>query len=157
MLWYTGLLIFRAVAEPRNSGKSAKSHEIHKNTKKNPRNSVEILSNTCLYNIFETYFSYWGYLLAINLQIYLKTLSLKRANNIPKLPRVDYVTKNRALAMTLKALPLVTWDQALFSFHFENYILAGKAKRKQTNFSGAVRENVWEPLKLGLISGYAIG
>ena len=59
--------------------------------------------------------------------------------------------------MMLKALPLVTWDQALFSFRFENYIPAGKAKRKQTNFSSAVRENVWEPLKLGLISGYAIG
>ena len=27
----SGLLIFSAVAEPRNSGKSAKSHEIHKN------------------------------------------------------------------------------------------------------------------------------
>ena len=40
----------------------------------------------------------------------------------------------------------VTWDQALFSFRFENYIPAGKAV--------AVRENVWEPLKLGLISGY---
>ena len=50
-------------------------------TRKIPRNSVEILSNTCLYNIFETYFSYWGYLLAINLQIYLGTLSLKRAHN----------------------------------------------------------------------------
>ena len=50
------------------------------------RNSVEILSNTCLYNIFETYFSYRGYLLAVNLQIYLGTSSLKRANNVPKLP-----------------------------------------------------------------------
>ena len=39
--------------------------------------------------------------------------------------------------MMLNALPLVTWDQALFSFRFENYIPAGKAKRKQTNFSGA--------------------
>ena len=29
----TGLLIFCAVAEPRNSGKSAKSRGIHKNTK----------------------------------------------------------------------------------------------------------------------------
>ena len=137
MLWYTGLLIFRAVAEPRNSGKSAKSREIHKKPRKIPRNSVEILSNTCLYNIFETYFSYWGYLLAINLQIYLKTLSLKRANNIPKLLGEDYVAKNWARAMMLKALPLVTWDQALFSFCFENYIPAGKAKRKQTNFSGS--------------------
>ena len=52
---------------------------------------------------FETYFSYWGYLLAVNLQIYLETLSLKRA----KLPGVDYVAKNWALAMMLKALPLV--------------------------------------------------
>ena len=36
-------------------------------TCKIPRNSVEILSNTCLYNIFETFLSYWGYLLAVNL------------------------------------------------------------------------------------------
>ena len=33
----------RAVAEPRISSKSAKSHEIHKNM----RNSLEILPNTC--------------------------------------------------------------------------------------------------------------
>ena len=45
----------------------------------------------------------------------------------------------------------VTWDQTLFSFPFENYIPAGKAKRKRQ--AVAVRENVWEPLKLGLISG----
>ena len=63
------LLIFLAVAEPRNS--------------------VEILSNTCLYNIFETYFSDRGYLLAVNLQIYLETSSLKRANNVLKVPGVD--------------------------------------------------------------------
>ena len=72
-----------------------------------PRNSVEILSNTCLYNIVETYFSYRGYLLAINLKIYLGTSSLKHANNVPKLPGVDYVVKNWALAMLSKALPLV--------------------------------------------------
>ena len=34
-------------------------------------------------------------------------LGLKCANNIPKLPGVDYVAKNWALAMMLKALPLV--------------------------------------------------
>ena len=68
---------------------------------------LEILSNTCLYSNFETCLSYWGYLLAVNLQIYVKTLSLKRANNVPKLPGVDYVAKNWALAMILKALPLV--------------------------------------------------
>ena len=68
-------------------------------TRKIPQNLVEILSNTCLYNIFETYFSYWGYLFPVNLQIYLGTLSLKRANNVPKLPGVDDVAKNWALAM----------------------------------------------------------
>ena len=68
---------------------------------------LEILSNTCLYSNFETCLSYWGYLLAVNSQIYLKTSSRKRANNVPKLPGVDYVVKNWALAMMLKALPLV--------------------------------------------------
>ena len=37
-----------------------------------------------------------------------------------------------------KAGPKVTWDQALFSFGFENYILEGKAKWKESpNFSGS--------------------
>ena len=83
--------------------------KFRKTRKKTPWNSVEILSNTCLYNIFETYFSFRGYLhvLAVNLQIYLGTSSLKRANNVPKLPGVDYVAKNWALAIMLKALPLV--------------------------------------------------
>ena len=76
-------------------------------TQKIAQNSVEILSNTCLYNVFETYFSYRGYLLAVNLQIYLGTSPLKRANNIPKQPGVDYIAKNWALAIMLKALPLV--------------------------------------------------
>ena len=44
-------------------------------------------------------------------QIYLETSSLKHANNVPKLPGVDYVVKNWALAMTLKALPLVHFHQ----------------------------------------------
>ena len=73
------LPIFCTVAEPRNSGKSTKFTK----TRKIPQTLVKILSNTCLYNIFETYFSYRGYLLAVNLQIYLGTSSLKRANNVP--------------------------------------------------------------------------
>ena len=70
-------------------------------------NLVQILSNTCLYSNFETCLHYWGYLLAVNSQIHVKTSSLKRAKNVPKLPGVDYVAKNWALAMMLKALPLV--------------------------------------------------
>ena len=54
-----------------------------------------------------------GYLIAVNFQIYLGTSSLKRANNVPKLPGVDYVAKNWALAMMLKALPLVHFWSAL--------------------------------------------
>ena len=38
---------------------------------------------------------------------------LNRANNIPKLPGVDYVAKNWALAMMLKALPLVHFWRVL--------------------------------------------
>ena len=61
-----------------NPSKFTKKHTI-------PHSSVEILSNACLYNIlFETYLSYWGYLLVVNLQIYLGTLSLKHANNVPE-------------------------------------------------------------------------
>ena len=94
----------------------SRSHEIQVNprnpakftkTRKISRNSVEILSNACLYSNFETCLSYWGYLLAVNSQIYVKTSSLNRPNNVPKLPGVDYVAKNWALAMMLKALPLV--------------------------------------------------
>ena len=53
-----------------------------------PRNSLEILSNTCRHTIFESYLGCWGCLLAVNLLIYLETLSPQRANNIPKLPGV---------------------------------------------------------------------
>ena len=82
----------------------SRSHKIQVNprnpaeftkTRKIPQNSVKILSNTCLYNIFETYLSYWGYLRAVNLQIYLETSSLRRANKVPKLRGVDYVAKTR--------------------------------------------------------------
>ena len=45
--------------------------------------------------------------MSVHLQIYLRTSSLKRANNVLKLPGVDYVGKNWALAMMLKVLLLV--------------------------------------------------
>ena len=44
--------------------------------------------------------------------MYLETSSLKRANNVPKLPGVNYVAKNWALAM-FKALPLVHFFSVL--------------------------------------------
>ena len=96
------------ISHGRRAEKSRQICEIHKNNQNTAKfGRVEILSNTCLYSNFETCLSYWGYLLAVNSQIYLKTSSRKRANNVPKLPGVDYVVKNWALAMMLKALPLV--------------------------------------------------
>ena len=46
--------------------------------------------------MFETY---WGCLFTCR-KMYPETLSQKRANNISKLPGVDYVAKNWTLAMT---------------------------------------------------------
>ena len=78
----SGLLIFRTVAEPWNSGKSAKSCEIHKNTQNTAKFPRHLIKYNCLYSNFETCLSYWGYysLLAVKLQIYVKTSSLKHAN-----------------------------------------------------------------------------
>ena len=76
------------------------------------RNSREILSNH-RYNIFETYLGYWGCLIAENLQIYLETVSPQCTNNVLKLPGVNYVAKNWALIMMLKALPLAHFLSAL--------------------------------------------
>ena len=86
---------------------------IHKKCKIQ-QNSIEILWNTCLYNIFETCLSYWGCLLPVKLANLSETLSLKHANNVPKLHGVDCVAKNWALAMMLKALPMVHfWSMLL--------------------------------------------
>ena len=63
--------------------------------------------------------------------------------------RIEFNSHRTGLGHQRGRRLIVTWDQALFSFRFENYMPAGKAKV-------AVRENVWEALKLGLISGYLI-
>ena len=47
----TGLLIFRAVREPRRSGKSAKSRVIHKNTQNTMKFARKNIKYNCLYNI----------------------------------------------------------------------------------------------------------
>ena len=49
-----------------------------------PQNSLEILSNTCRYNIFETYLGYWDCLIAINLKIYLKNFIATTNEQHPK-------------------------------------------------------------------------
>ena len=66
---------------PRNPAKFTRTHEI-------PWNSLEILPNTYRHNIFESYLGCWGYLLVVNMLIYLENSSPQRVNNILKLPGV---------------------------------------------------------------------
>ena len=52
----SGILIFCVVAKPQNSGKSAKSREIHKNTKntvKFGRNLIKHMSVKHIWNLFQ--------------------------------------------------------------------------------------------------------
>ena len=109
-LLVSGLLIFCAVTKPRNSGKSGKSCEIHKNT----QDTCEIRQKSYqirLYSNFETCLSYWGYLLAVNPQIYVKTSSLKCANNVPKLPGVDYVAKKLGTSHDVKGFAIGSFQE----------------------------------------------
>ena len=112
-------------------------------TRKIPQNSVEILSNSCLYSNFETALSYWVSLLAVNPQIYVKTSSLKCANNVPKLPGVDYGAKNWAIAMMLKALPLV---------HFWSVYVLLLKEQMMTSVRKTFKTLVWSVQKRSISS-----
>ena len=83
---YTGLLIFRAVADPRNSGISAKSRET---PPKNVKNR-EIRKKYFQIHVGKTYLililAIISVLFTPNVQIYLETSSMQRVNNVPKLP-----------------------------------------------------------------------
>ena len=57
---------------------------------------------------------------------------MKSANNVPKLPGVDYVAKNWAPAMMLKALPLV---------HFWSVLLL--KEQMMTSFRKTLKTLVW--------------
>ena len=71
------------------------------NTAKFGKNLIKEMSVQHIWNLFQ--------LLGLFTCCKLANLSssLKRANNVPKLPGVDCVAKNWTLAMILKALPLV--------------------------------------------------
>ena len=85
----SGLLIFCTFADPHNSGKSLKCHKIHKNlqnTVKLGRNLIKYVSVLHFLNLSQLLGL--NNLLAVSLQIYLETSSLKCANNVPKLPGI---------------------------------------------------------------------
>ena len=98
--WEAGLLMSW------NSGKSTKFTK----TCKMPENSLEILSNTYLYNIFETYPSYRGCLLAVNVRIYLETLLMKQVINVLKLPEsIDHICQKLGTSHYLTVKPQKPW------------------------------------------------
>ena len=84
---YSGLLIFRAVADPRNSGISAKSREIPPKKREKPPNPHKKYFQI---HVGKTYLililAIISVLFTPNVQIYLETSSMQRVNNVPKLP-----------------------------------------------------------------------
>ena len=106
LIYCTGLRIFRVVAEPRNSGKSANSYKIHKNlqnTTKFGENLIKYMSVQHIWNLFQLLVLFTCCKRA-NLSWNFVTETCKQRL---KLSGVDYVAKTWALAMMLKALPLV--------------------------------------------------
>ena len=167
--WFTvnifaGLLIFRAVVEPRISTKSAKFTK----TREIPRNSLEILPNTCRYNIFESYLGCWGCLLAVNVLIYLETSSPQRLNNILKLPGVLRLMLRKSWKQRCKKPSVPCEDRGNWGWEcdglFYRVFALPEERRvlwritpytfilptKMTIFFGTVRstnENAWKPAK----------
>ena len=73
-----GLLIFRAVADPRNSPKNAKYREIRQKYFQIHVGKTYLILILAIRPVLFT----------PNVQIYLETSSLQRVNNVPKLPGV---------------------------------------------------------------------
>jgi len=101
----------------------------------NPQNTAKFSRNLIKY-VSVQHLSYWGCLLAANMQIYRETSSLKWANNVQKLPGIDYVAKIWALAMMLTAL--------LFS-HFWSVLLL--KERTVTSVKKTLKTLVWSAQK----------
>ena len=85
----SGLLILSKVVELQNSQKHTKYHKISSK-------SYQIHVNTTYLKLISA--------IGANLQIYLETSSPQPANNVTKLPGINYVAKNWTLPMMLKAL-----------------------------------------------------
>ena len=126
LIYCTGLRIFRVVAEPRNSGKSANSYKIHKNlqnTTKFGENLIKYMSVQHIWNLFQLLVLFTCCKRA-NLSWNFVTETCKQR---PETTRVDYVAKTWALAMMLKALPLVHFLSVLLLK--EQMITSVKKKR----------------------------
>ena len=100
------------------------------------QNSVEILSNTCLCSNFETCLSYWGYLLAVNSQIYVKTSSLKCAKTMFRNYQVQIM-----LRKTGSFLKRIVVERANDDLCQKNVKNAGPISAKPIDFQQNLPEN----------------
>ena len=107
LIYCTGLRIFRVVAEPRNSGKSANSYKIHKNlqnTVKFGENLIKYMSVQHIWNLFQLLVLFTCCKRA-NLSWNFVTETCKQR---PETTRSRLCCENLGtIAMMLKALPLV--------------------------------------------------
>ena len=85
-VWVSVLLIFRAVADPRNSAISAKSREIPKKTRNTAKSAGNISKYMSAKHILILFLAIRPVLFTPNVQSYLETSSPQRVNNVPKLP-----------------------------------------------------------------------
>ena len=137
-------------------------------TRKIPRNSLEILSNTCRHNIFESYLGCWGCLLAVNVLIYLETSSLQRVNNILKLLGILRLMlrktgKQRCKNPGVPSDDRETWGWECDGLFYREFALPKECRvlwritpctfispTKMTIFFGTVRstnDSAWKPVK----------
>ena len=92
-----------------NISRGSQSREIHKNTQntaKFGRNLIKYMSVQHVWNVCQL-LGLFTLRKLVNLSWNFVTETCKQRPVTPKLPGVDYVAKNWALAMMLKALPLV--------------------------------------------------
>ena len=111
--FFSGLLIFRAVAEPRIWSKSTESREIHKNT----GNQAKFAGNLTKHmSASESYLG--SCFLALNLLIYLETSS-PQVVNIPKLPGVLRLVLQKTGKQRCKnrGVPSVDWGSFAVGDH----------------------------------------
>ena len=86
------------------------SHEIQVNPG-NSQKHAKYCKNSKMWNLSQLL----GCLIAVNMQMFLETSSPQWANSVPNLPGANYVVKNWALVMILKA--------SLPSAHFSSVLL----------------------------------
>ena len=125
----------------------SQSREIHKNTQstaKSGRNLIKYMSVQHVWN-FSQLLELFTCRKLVNLSWNFVTETCKQRPVTPKLPGVDYVAKNWALAMMLKALPLV---------HFWSVLLL--KEQMMTSVRKTLKMLVWSAQSWSISSEFSL-